>query len=157
MTRITDSEGNEVARFSPRLNEVISGESADKMVYMLKGVVDGSLCTIIINAVNDKVQSITAVEDKSTTDEQLAVDRFNKLVEYYKNNPEYTEFESNDFISPERQTEAKKYITEGWFYAEFFQTTAKQKYTKRMSFRISNEYGDYRIVRHYDKSNEIAL
>lgn len=41
VTRITDSEGNEVARFSPRLNEVISGESADKMVYMLKGVVDG--------------------------------------------------------------------------------------------------------------------
>jgi penicillin-binding protein 1A len=41
VTRIVDSEGNEVARFTPRMNEVISGESADKMVYMLRAVVDG--------------------------------------------------------------------------------------------------------------------
>ena len=41
VTRIVDSEGNEVARFAPRMNEVVSGESADKMIYMLKGVVDG--------------------------------------------------------------------------------------------------------------------
>ena len=41
VTRIVDSEGNEVARFAPRMNEVISSESAHKMVYMLKGVVDG--------------------------------------------------------------------------------------------------------------------
>lgn len=41
VTRIEDNEGNVVARFQPRMNEVISGESADKMLYMLKGVVDG--------------------------------------------------------------------------------------------------------------------
>jgi penicillin-binding protein 1A len=41
VTRIVDSEGNEVARFTPRMNEVINGESADKMLYMLKAVVDG--------------------------------------------------------------------------------------------------------------------
>lgn len=41
VTRIEDNEGNVIAKFEPRTNEVISEESADKMLYMLKGVVDG--------------------------------------------------------------------------------------------------------------------
>ena len=41
VTKIEDNEGNVVARFQPRMNEVISEESANKMIYMLKGVVDG--------------------------------------------------------------------------------------------------------------------
>ena len=41
VTRIVDADGNEVASFSPRVNEVISSESADKMLYMLQAVVDG--------------------------------------------------------------------------------------------------------------------
>ncbi len=41
VTKIEDNEGNVVARFQPRMNEVISEESAHKMIYMLKGVVDG--------------------------------------------------------------------------------------------------------------------
>ncbi len=41
VTRIVDSEGNEIAKFEPRMNEVISDVSAHKMLYMLKAVVDG--------------------------------------------------------------------------------------------------------------------
>ncbi len=41
VTKIEDSEGNVLARFQPRMNEVISNESANKMLYMLKAVVDG--------------------------------------------------------------------------------------------------------------------
>ena len=41
VTRIVDSEGNEVARFEPRMNEVLSDDVAHKMIYMLKAVVDG--------------------------------------------------------------------------------------------------------------------
>ncbi len=41
VTRIVDSEGNEVAKFEPRMNEVINELSANKMLYMLKAVVDG--------------------------------------------------------------------------------------------------------------------
>ena len=41
VTRIEDNEGNVIATFSPRMNEVISAESAHKMLYMLRGVVDG--------------------------------------------------------------------------------------------------------------------
>ena len=41
VTRIEDNEGNVIAQFQPRMNEVISAESAHKMLYMLKAVVDG--------------------------------------------------------------------------------------------------------------------
>jgi penicillin-binding protein 1A len=41
VTKIEDNEGNVVAQFQPRMNEVISEESAHKMIYMLKAVVDG--------------------------------------------------------------------------------------------------------------------
>ena len=41
VTKIEDNEGNVIARFQPRMNEVISEESAHKMLYMLKAVVDG--------------------------------------------------------------------------------------------------------------------
>ena len=41
VTKIEDNEGNLIAQFQPRMNEVISDESANKMLYMLKAVVDG--------------------------------------------------------------------------------------------------------------------
>ena len=41
VTRIEDNEGNLITQFQPRMNEVISEESANKMLYMLKAVVDG--------------------------------------------------------------------------------------------------------------------
>ena len=41
VTRIEDNEGNVITQFQPRMNEVISEESAHKMLYMLKAVVDG--------------------------------------------------------------------------------------------------------------------
>ena len=41
VTKIEDNEGNVLAQFQPRMNEVISEESAHKMIYMLRGVVDG--------------------------------------------------------------------------------------------------------------------
>lgn len=41
VSRIEDNEGNVIAEFQPRMNEVISEESANKMLDILKGVVDG--------------------------------------------------------------------------------------------------------------------
>lgn len=41
VTRIEDNEGNIITQFQPRMNEVISSESAYKMIEMLRGVVDG--------------------------------------------------------------------------------------------------------------------
>ena len=41
VTKIEDNEGNLISQFQPRMNEVISEESAYKMLYMLQAVVDG--------------------------------------------------------------------------------------------------------------------
>ncbi|MBR1688244.1 MAG: transglycosylase domain-containing protein [Prevotella sp.] len=41
VTKIEDNEGNVITQFQPMMNEVISEESANKMVYMLKAVIDG--------------------------------------------------------------------------------------------------------------------
>lgn len=41
VTKIEDSNGQVIARFEPRVNEVISEESAFKMLVLLQGVVDG--------------------------------------------------------------------------------------------------------------------
>lgn len=41
VSRIEDNEGNCIATFQPRMSEVISAESANKMLVLLQGVVDG--------------------------------------------------------------------------------------------------------------------
>ncbi len=41
VTRIEDAEGNVIAQFQPRMNEVINAESAYKMLIELQGVIDG--------------------------------------------------------------------------------------------------------------------
>lgn len=41
VSHIEDNEGNVITSFQPRMNEVISEESANKMLVLLKGVVDG--------------------------------------------------------------------------------------------------------------------
>lgn len=40
VTRIEDSEGNVIATFNPRMNEVLSKEKAYQMLYMLKAVIN---------------------------------------------------------------------------------------------------------------------
>ena len=54
VTKIEDSEGNLIAQFQPRMNEVISEESAYKMLYMLKAVVDGGTASRLRNKYNLK-------------------------------------------------------------------------------------------------------
>ncbi len=41
VTRIEDNHGNVVANFVPEMNEVFNEETADKMLNMLRGVIDG--------------------------------------------------------------------------------------------------------------------
>lgn len=45
VSKIEDNEGNVIATFQPRMNEVISEESAYKMLEMLKAVMDGGTCS----------------------------------------------------------------------------------------------------------------
>ena len=41
VTRIVDSEGNEVATFAPHMAEAIDNETSERMITLLRGVVDG--------------------------------------------------------------------------------------------------------------------
>ena len=41
VSRIEDNEGNLITEFQPRMNEVVSAETAQKMLVMMMGVVDG--------------------------------------------------------------------------------------------------------------------
>ena len=41
VTHIEDADGNVVGEFAPRMNEVISEESALKMIVLMRGVIDG--------------------------------------------------------------------------------------------------------------------
>lgn len=47
VSRIEDNEGNVITDFQPRMNEVINAESADRMLVLLKGVVDGGTAGIL--------------------------------------------------------------------------------------------------------------
>lgn len=49
VTRIEDSEGNVLANFQPRMNEVISQEGTYKMIDMLRAVVDGGTASRLRN------------------------------------------------------------------------------------------------------------
>lgn len=123
---------------------------------VLKGVVDGTLCTIIINTADGKVVKVTAIEDEPITDENVAVARYNYLLDYYKNSSNYAEFEANTYAQAETPETVRKYIREEWYYyAEFFQKAEPQRFTKRMAFRLTDKYGSYRIVRYYDNNFDI--
>ena len=52
VTRIEDNEGNTVAEFQPKMNEVISEESAYKMIVMLQGVMNGGTGSRMRNKYN---------------------------------------------------------------------------------------------------------
>lgn len=52
VTRIEDADGNVVAEFTPRINEVISEESAYKMIVLMRGVIDGGTGSRMRNRYN---------------------------------------------------------------------------------------------------------
>ena len=124
---------------------------------VLMGIVDGALSTIIINEVNDEVKSVTAIEEEQMTNENIAISRFNYLIDYYKASSEYTEYESNYYVEPTYKATAQKNISEENYYAVFFQTAKNQRYTKRLGFKVSDKFGGYRIVRHYDNNYDIDV
>lgn len=122
---------------------------------LLKGVVDGALSTIIIKEKHDVVVSVTAIEIERLKNENDAVSRYNYLIDYYRERPDYTEYESNPYINDTEQTTIQKYIGSEWYYAEFFQSIEPQRYTRRMGIKISGRKGEYRIVRLYDNNYDI--
>lgn len=140
-------KGSEKAMFS-KLQAKGFTES-DKGI--LKGEVEGKQCFLFINTNNNSVCQIVVVEEDSTDNVNDAVEKFNALLEAYHNDEKrYTEYEYN-YPIPDRAEETNEgYINNGWYYAEFFQVCTPQNYSRRISLRLSDEYGGYRIVTTYD-------
>ena len=56
VSRIEDNEGNTIAKFQPRMSEVISADCANKMLVLLQGVVDGGTASRLRYMYNFKGQ-----------------------------------------------------------------------------------------------------
>lgn len=113
-------------------------------------VIEGVPYIVKIMTNKGRVCRISLIEKEGTEDVSLAVEKYNALIEWYRNSKDYTEYEYNDPIRSSDNLTYERYICEGWYYAEFFQVCDPQLYSKRVSFKLSDEYGDYRIVRCYD-------
>ncbi len=125
--------------------------------YTLMGCVDGDSCNVTIDTDKGKVISITVVNMYGTNSIRKAVEKYDALLNFYKEDCNYTEYETNNYIQFTDIETHKINIGNGYYYAEFFQVCEPQKFTRRLSFKLTTKYGDYRIVRFYDNSEELPL
>lgn len=125
--------------------------------YTLKGCVDGDSCNITIDTDKGKVVSITVVNMYGTNIIKEAVEKYDALLDFYKEDCNYTEYETNDYIHDTDIETYKRNIGNEYYYAEFFQVCEPQKFTRRLSFKLTAKHGDYRIVRCYDNGEELPL
>lgn len=125
--------------------------------YTLKGCVDGDSCTVTIDTEKGKVTGITAVNIYGTNNVREAIEKYETLLDYYKEDCNYTEYEINSYVQAEKRETYKRYIEKEIYYAEFFQVCEPQEYTRRLSFKLTAKYGDYRIVRCYENSKGLPL
>lgn len=124
-------------------------EESDKNI--LKGMLEGKEHFLFINTNNNSVCQLVLVEEESINNANAAVDKFNSLLEEYRNDEKrYTEYKYNYPIPDRDEYTNKGYIAGGCYYAEFFQVCNPQNYSRRISLRISDEYSGYRIVKTYD-------
>ena len=86
------------------------------------------------------------------------INRYNSLVDWFRNNPYYTEYEYNRYIYRGNDDTHIKYINENWYYAEFFQKAKdghEELYSKPVSFYLTGKDGDYRIVICFENRNNM--
>lgn len=116
----------------------------------LKGEIENIPYLVRVMTDRGRVYRISVVEEKGTDDVSLAVARYNSLLDWFRKDSNYTEYEYNPYIYPSDNLKYEKKIADGWYYAEFFQKEEPQLYSRLVSFRITDEYGDYRIERCYE-------
>ena len=125
--------------------------------YTLMGCVDGDSCIVTIDTEKGKVTGITAVNIYGTNNVREAIDKYETLLDFYKEDCNYTEYEINSYVQAADRETYKRYIEKEIYYAEFFQVCEPQEYTRKLSFKLTAKYGDYRIVRCYENSKGLPL
>lgn len=105
---------------------------------------------IKIHTNRGKVYRLSLIESKGTEDVSLAIAKYNALLDWYKNSPDYAEYEYNRPADGSDNLKYENYVHQGVYYAEFFQQSDPQLYNRRVGFQITDAFGDYRIERMYD-------
>ena len=116
----------------------------------LQGIYDGVSYTIDVCTHKNKVYRIKLTETKGVTDIDTAIDRYNSFLEKYRNNPQYTEYEYNWPALMKDKPFYEEMLKEGFFYAEFFQVSDPQLYSKLVNIRVAEIDSTYRIIICFD-------
>ena len=113
--------------------------------------IEGRSFLVRIMTNKGKVYRISMVETKGTSDVNSILTKYENLIDEFRTNETlYCEYEYNKPVDPAHAPYWKEFIHQGAYYAEFFQVSDPQLYSRRVAFRITDEFGDYRIERLYD-------
>lgn len=126
------------------------GFEQDTKDNSLNGMFEGRPVTIKVFTDNGKVSRVMVIDSESTRDVMEIVDKYNGLIDTYRERPDLTEYESNPYIRDAEAAIHMRFIHEGFYYAEFFQRNDPELYSRLMSFKISDEKGEYRIITCFD-------
>lgn len=116
----------------------------------MKGVYEGVTYTLDICTHKHKVYRIQLTECEGVTDIKTAIAKYNGLLEVYRNNPLYTEYEYNWPALKKDEPFYEDFLQQGAYYAEFFQISDPQLYSKLVNIRIAEVEDTYRIVICFD-------
>lgn len=113
--------------------------------------IEGRSFLVRIMTNKGKVYRISMVETKGTSDVHSILTKYENLIDEFRANETlYCEYEYNKPVDPAHEPFWENFIHQGAYYAEFFQVSDPQLYSRRVAFRITDEFGDYRIERLYD-------
>lgn len=127
-----------------------AGFSDGTKPYDLTGEVNGKMSEVSILTHKGKVWRIEVRDYSPYASADDAVRRYNRLIDVFRKDNSYTEYEQNPYTSETERTFFEEYIREGFYYAEFFQRSRPELYERLVSFQIVEDADEYRIVTCYD-------
>ena len=116
----------------------------------ISGVYEGVPYSLDICTHKHKVYRIQLTECKGVTDISTVMAKYNDMLEAYRSNPQYTEYEYNWPALKKDEPYFEEYLQQGAYYAEFFQVSDPQLYSKLVNIRIAEVEGLYRIIICFD-------
>lgn len=141
----------------------VDGTKAAMTAYLLKNgakrqgkdlifnSIDGNPYIIRLMTNKGRVWRVSMVDGKGTKNVEQILGIYEEMIDSYRaNETQYCEYEYNKPVDPAHEQYWENFIHQGAYYAEFFQVSDPQLYSRRVAFRITDEFGDYRIERLYD-------
>lgn len=113
--------------------------------------IDGNPYIIRLKTNKGRLWRVSMIDSKGTKDVNRILSIYEAMIDAYRENTnQYCEYEYNKPVNPADSLNWENYIHQGAYYAEFFQIADPQLYSRRVAFRITDEFGDYRIEHMYD-------